>query len=344
MLIKRNGLLIILVLTIILSVQSQDNFYRIMFYNAENLFDTKDDTLKNDDEFLPDSDHHWDNNKFYKKLNNTAKVIIGVGGWQTPTIVGLCEIENRYVLNQLVYDTPLKNFGYSFIHQESPDWRGIDVAMLYRKDHFITDTFFTIPVHFPFDAESKTRDILYVKGRLEGRDTLHIFINHWPSRYGGYLETKPKREFVAGLVRHGVDSLLKVNSDNRIVIMGDLNDGPSDESVATFLKAYLEPPDSCCSLVNLMAPYDADKSTGTLKYHETWDVFDQMIVSSNLLNEADGLCVIDKKAMIYKPDFLLEKDDRYLGAKPFRTYNGFEYRGGFSDHLPVYLDIKVFGE
>ncbi|MCB2220589.1 MAG: endonuclease/exonuclease/phosphatase family protein [Bacteroidetes bacterium] len=319
----------------------QDQSYRLMFYNVENLFDTKDDTLKNDDEFLPDGERHWDTHKFYKKLNNTARVIIGVGAWNAPAVVGLCEIENRFVLNQLVYETPLKNFGYSIIHHESPDWRGIDVAMLYRKDFFTPDTFFTIPVLFPFDLNSHTRDILYVKGRLGGKDTLHIFINHWPSRYGGYLETQPKREFAAGLLKHRVDSLFRVNPENGILIMGDFNDGPSDESVSKILKALPEPIDSCCYLVNLMAYYDADKFMGTLKYRENWDVFDQVIVSSGLLDGSIGIVVKAGKAMIYQPDFLLEKDERYMGNKPFRTFYGFEYLGGFSDHLPVYVDLEI---
>ena len=323
--------------------QAGESTYRVMFYNVENLFDTKDDTLKNDDEFLPEGERHWDNHIFYKKLNNTAKVIISVGGWQAPAMVGLCEIENRYVLNQLVYETPLKNFGYSIIHRESPDWRGIDVAMLYRKELFTPDTFFIISVHFPFDPNSATRDILYVKGRLDD-DTIHLFINHWPSRYGGYMETKPKREFVAGLVRHKVDSLFNENPENKIIIMGDLNDGPTDESVSGVLKALPETVDSCCRLINLMAQYDADKSIGTLKYHENWDVFDQVIVSSSLLKDSTGLHIEKEKALIFKPDYLLEKDDRFMGEKPFRTFNGFDYNGGFSDHLPVYVDLIIIGK
>ncbi|MEZ5083825.1 MAG: hypothetical protein R2750_10305 [Bacteroidales bacterium] len=140
-----------------------------MFYNVENLFDTKDDSLTNDNEFLPESDRHWDNHKFYTKLNRIYKVIIGVGEWEPPAIVGLCEIENRYVLNKLVYDTPLKTFNYKIVHYESPDERGIDVAMIYRPDIFSVDTSVAINISFPFDPESRTRDILYVRGRLGQR-------------------------------------------------------------------------------------------------------------------------------------------------------------------------------
>ncbi len=176
------------------NVTCQESHFRVMFYNVENLFDTKDDSLTSDEEFLPDGDRHWNTNKFYKKLNNIYKVILGVGEWNPPAIVALCEIENRFVLNQLVYQTPLKKFDYKVVHFESPDRRGIDVAMLYRKELFHVDTAFPIQINFPFDENSKTRDILYVKGSFDKKDTIHFFINHWPSRYGGYMQTKPKRE------------------------------------------------------------------------------------------------------------------------------------------------------
>ena len=311
-----------------------------MFYNTENLFDTKDDTLKNDDEFLPEGDRHWDNYRFYKKLNNISKVIIAVGEWQAPAIVGLCEVENRFVLNQLVYETPLKNFGYRIIHKESPDWRGIDVAFLYRKAFFIADTFLIIPVRFSFDPDSRTRDILYVKGRFNDNDTIHFFVNHWPSRYGGYMETEAKRQHAALLLRNNVDSLFHLDPTSKIIIMGDFNDGPSDESIRKILMAEPGIQEEVPCLVNLMAPYDQDKSSGTLKYQSSWDVFDQLIVSSYSLAADSGWVVKNSRATIFRSDFLLEEDERYLGQKPFRTYYGFKYQGGYSDHLPVWLDLE----
>jgi len=335
-----NILLLILLSFSVIPVISQDESYRIMFFNTENLFDTKDDTLTNDDEFLPEGERHWNNYRFYKKLNNTARVIIAVGEWQLPAIVGLCEIENRYVLNQLVFETPLKNFDYRIIHRESPDWRGIDVAMLYRPEVFTPDTFFVIPVLFSFDPESRTRDILYVKGRFNNNDTIHFFMNHWPSRYGGYMETAAKRDHAALLLRNRVDSLFRINPHSKIVIMGDFNDGPSDKSIRGVLKAQPDLPDVQPCLVNLMAPYAQDKSSGTLKYRESWDVFDQVIISSYLLTADSGMVVKNSKAYIYNKDFLMEEDNRYLGKKPFRTYFGFKYQGGYSDHLPVYVDLE----
>ena len=330
----------VFIVFVTLTIKGQDDTFRIMFYNCENLFDTKDDTLSRDEEFLPDGDRKWDNFRFYKKLNNIAKVIIGVGEWQAPAVVGLCEIENRFVLNQLVYETPLKKFGYRILHRESPDWRGIDVACLYRKDVFHPDTFLTIPVRFPFDPDSRTRDILYVKGRFYSNDSLHLFINHWPSRYGGYLETEKKRQFAATILRRHVDSLLMSSKNCKIMIMGDFNDGPKDASISEILQTRLSCVDAergC--LINLMFPYVDSSTSGTLKYRESWDVFDQVIVSQSLLKADSGLSVSPAKAYIYKPAYLLIEDETYMGLKPFRTYYGFKYQGGFSDHLPVWVQI-----
>lgn len=318
----------------------EEKFARIMFYNVENLFDTKDDSLKIDEEFLPDSERHWDNHKFYTKLNHIYKVIIGVGEWEPPAIVGLCEIENRYVLNKLVYDTPLKTFNYKIVHYDSPDERGIDVAMIYRPDIFSVDTSVAINISFPFDPDSKTRDILYVRGRLNMRDTLHVFVNHWPSRYGGYIETQPSRNYVAGILKSFTDSLLLTNSTARVIIMGDLNDDPTDESVMNYLKAKSDPlSKEPTNLYNLMTIKHWGDPPGTLKYKESWNIFDQIIVSGNLIWNNSAITIGTKGAQVFTPDFLFEDDDKYLGRKPFRTYIGFKYNDGYSDHLPVFIDL-----
>jgi len=237
----------------------------------------------------------------------------------------------------LVYETPLKKFDYKVVHFESPDRRGIDVAMLYRKESFQVDTAFPIPINFPFDANSKTRDILYVKGTFDNLDTIHLFVNHWPSRYGGYMKTKPKREYVASVLKMATDSILKINNQANIVIMGDLNDGPIEESLVEFLQAKTDTNEiKSKQLVNLLA-LNAD--AGTLKYQGQWDLFDQVIVSGTMLDSGTGYKVKGSEAHIFKQDFLLEDDEKYLGQKPFRTYSGFKYIGGYSDHLPVYLDV-----
>jgi hypothetical protein len=317
---------------------------RVVFYNVENLFDTFDDPLTNDDEFLPEADRRWDNKRFYKKLNNICRVIIGIGEWSPPGVIGLCEIENRFVLNQLVTKTPLSKFNYQVIHFESPDYRGIDVAMLYRPIGFTPDTSFVVSLKFPFDEDSRTRDILYVKGRPVNGDTLHFFINHWPSRYGGYLETKPKREYAAEVLRGKVDSLIRVEPSCRIIIMGDFNDNPTDESLSKILDAQPQAQENEDNeLVNLMFPFIKGKRTGTLKFRESWDVFDQIIVTRSMLDVGGTTCIDPPEATIFDAEFLLEEDLRWGGLRPFRTYNGFSYLGGYSDHLPVFINLKLSG-
>ena len=326
-----------------LSVQSQNNFniprFRIVFYNTENLFDIYNDSLKLDDEFTPDAIRHWDNRKFYKKLNNVYKVLINIGEWEPPAVIGLCEIENRFVLNKLVYETPLKKFGYKIIHEESPDKRGIDVAMLYRPDLFVPVYYEVIPVRFPFDTASRTRDILYVKG-LVYSDTIHFFVNHWPSKYGGVMGTEPKREFVASLLKSKTDSLFQISDSVKIFIMGDFNDGPSDESVSKFLSAkpYISSPESG-GLYDLMSGLYKKEKTGTHKYQGRWEILDQFIVSGAMLMNKPGAVISPEGAHIYNPGYLLEEDEKYTGKKPFRTFTGMKYNGGFSDHLPVYVDL-----
>jgi len=313
---------------------------RIMFYNCENFFDTYDDSLTSDEEFLPGGERHWTNTRFYKKLQNTFKVIMAVGGGETPAIVGLSEIENRYVLEKLVFETPLKNFGYHIIHHESPDRRGIDVGLLYRINYFTPLYDEAIRITFPDDTALKTRDILYTKGLLVNGDTLHIFVNHWPSRYGGYMPTLDKRNFVAGVLKKRTDSLFSKNPEAFIVIMGDFNDDPADESIAKVLKAENPAHKSAVNqLYDLMLVKPEDWLFGTLKYRESWNTFDQLIVSGELLNDSSSVHLSGQGAHIFHDAFLLEPDDAFLGQRLFRTYNGFKYSGGFSDHLPVFIDL-----
>jgi len=327
-------------------IQSSDlqtdnrDYMRLMFYNVENLFDTFNDSLKRDDEFLPEGEKHWSNSKYYQKLNNIYKVILGVGGWQAPDIVGLCEVENRYVLDGILRHTPLKKMGYSVAHFESPDKRGIDVAMFYLAKRFQPIFQKAIPINFPNDASKKTRDILYVKGKTYKNDTLHIFINHWPSRWGGQLNSEHKRMFVASVLRNTVDSIFRHEAKPNIIIMGDLNDYPDNKSLTEVLRAkrtfenYQNK-----ELYNLAYYMQETKKLGTHKYAGEWGVLDQIIVTGSLLNKNNtAYCTLDD-AHVYKAPFLMEKDEQNTGERTFRTYIGFKFHGGFSDHLPVYLDL-----
>ncbi len=318
----------------------QEKSFRFMFYNVENLFDTEDDPEKDDNEFLPGGAKYWNKYRYEDKLFHIYQVVTAVGEWNAPEIIGLCEVENRKVLEDLIAKTPLTNAGYKIIHYESPDNRGIDVAFLYREKYFKPLEHYPIRV---FDASwtRPTRDILYVKGLTSTGDTLHTFINHWPSRWGGQLETEPKRMFAASVLRHNVDSLFKIYNNPNILIAGDLNDYPENKSVTNVLKAqhnnYHTPENE--SLYNLSYYLQEEKRQGSHKFHGEWGVLDQIIVSGNLLDTSANFHTSLNHVSVFNAEFLLEDDDAYTGKQVFRTYIGFKYHGGYSDHLPVYIDF-----
>ena len=319
----------------------RNNRARVVFYNVENLFDTEKDSIAADESYTPEGSNRWTKYRYWKKIGNLSKVIVAVGGWDLPEIVGLCEIENRRVLVDLTRSQALNDGNYGIVHYDSPDRRGIDVAMIYRKDRFRVIHSEPVLVNFPEEPTSKTRDILYVNGVFPfSDDTLHVFVNHWPSRYGGYAATISKRNRAAEILRNKVDSLYNVNVNARILIMGDLNDYPSDESLVKFLRA-LPNGESAQKrdVINLMYPIHKEGKYGSHKYQDHWGILDQIIVSEALFNNKTGLRVHQQKAHIFRAPFLLEKDETYLGYKVFRTFAGFRYLGGFADHLPVFTDI-----
>ncbi len=314
--------------------------FRIMFYNTENFFDTIDDPKTNDNEFLPDAKRHWTSKRYYTKLNRLYKTIISIG-IQPPSIVGLCEIENDRVLHDIVKNTPLIKFNYHFIHHDSPDKRGIDVALLYRPDLFKPLKNEFIAIHFPFDTALRTREILYSKGIALQSDTIHVFVNHWPSRTGGEYRSEPLRNFVAKTLRYKVDSLFAINAATKIIIIGDMNDEPDNASISKYLNAKkTDQPILQGILYNLSERWLGNTALiGTIKYQGNWYIFDQVIVSGSILKPLKGLSCNLNAANIYFPDFLLTNDKKYSGKMPFRTYNGYKYAGGFSDHLPVFFDL-----
>lgn len=315
---------------------SQD--IRVMFYNLENLFDTYDDTLTRDEEFLPDGDRRWNNYKFYGKINRLSKAIIACSKNNFPAIIGVCEVENKFVLEQLITQTPLKQITLGIIHQDSKDRRGIDVALLYRKDLFTPIDFNYIPVVFPWDLNYKTRDVLHVKGLLL-TDTIHFFVNHWPSKYGGAMETVESRAQAARTVKTVTDTLIYRQPKSKIIIMGDLNDTPDDISVKEVLMA---PINQKQEFVNLMA--NRPVGEGSNKYQANWSFIDQFIITQEVLTPNKGFKYVAGSADACKESFLLETDDKYFGFKPKRTFVGFSYQEGFADHLPITLDLTKIEE
>lgn len=316
------------------------NFYRFMFYNVENLFDTIDAPKKKDEDFTPDGRYHWTSFRYYKKIQMVSKVIIAVGQWEAPDFIGLCEIENRSVLEDLLRLTPLKKYNYDIIHKESPDFRGIDNALLYRRDKARVLFYDFYPVQFPDNPGKHTRDIIYARFVLKNKenDTLNVFINHFPSRWGGQEASEPGRLLVAGILRSKVDSLLSLNSNANILICGDFNDEPSNKSISEVLKARGDS-SSTSDLYNLMAQYEK-KGQGSYRYQYEWNMLDQIIVSKSLL-DGQGLETSFAKAKIFRADWLMYEDKKYNSIKPNRTFVGPRYTGGYSDHLPVFTDLMV---
>jgi len=321
------------------SAQQNTSDFSILFYNVENLFDTKDNPDTEDDSFTPEGELHWTHKRLSQKLLNLSKVIINASEWSIPDIVLFAEIENREVLERLISDTPLKSFPYKIIHKESPDHRGIDVGLIYNSDSFSPIEYKYYPLEVK-NAMLNSRELLYVSGVLNGTDTLHIFGNHWPSRYSGFLETKDLRKAAASLLKGKVDELNKKFKSPKIVIVGDFNDNPEDETLAEVLLAgKVELPIVDEKLYNLFFGLKRDNQ-GSLKYQSQWFIFDQIIVSGSLLSANSGFKAKPENAKIITLPFLLEDDKKFGGKKPFRTYYGFTYNGGFSDHLPVLLKLN----
>lgn len=316
-------ILLVLLVTRITFAQIENEM--ILFYNVENLFDTIDAPDVADSEFTPSGQKAWNSNRYWRKINQIGKVILAAGRWNPPVLVGLCEIENRNVLNDLVLRSPLKNLGYKIVHEESPDARGIDVALLYRENAFRELEHDCIRIQFPVDSSLKTRDILHVKGILQKRDTLHLFVNHWPSRRGGIVFSEPKRLFVSNQLKKKINRLpyhtLKI-------IMGDFNDEPINKSIINLTKHS-----------NLFNPMLELKNlgVGSHKYKNEWGLLDQIIISNSL---RDTIGVQLEEAGIVNNSFLLTDTKNAYDQSPFRTYQGPIYKGGYSDHLPVYLKLR----
>lgn len=317
-----------------------DSSFRIAFYNVENLFDPQNDSLKNDEDFTPEGQLRWTYKRYWRKQHNLARVFAEVGQGLLPEIIGLCEIENRRVLEDLCQKTGLEKFGYQIIHYDSPDQRGIDVGLLYKPAWFRPITHRPLRVSMPDDSLFFTRDILYVSGLADHRDTLHIFINHWPSRRGGRQASESKRLRAAAVLRQAIDSIQKNSPEANIVIMGDFNDYPYNKSLYEILYArWPSNNPGSTSLYNLSLVAEKHSATGTHKFAGHWGTLDQIIVSGALLRGNSGLFTTAADAHICNAPFLLIDEKNKLGQLPFRTYAGFNYQGGFSDHLPVYLDL-----
>lgn len=305
----------------------------IGFYNLENLFDTKNDPDKLDDDFTPKGFKEWNDYKFDKKIIKLSNVISKIGKEDTgtsPSLLGVAEIENRYVLESLIQSDNLKDEGYAIVHHDSPDERGIDVGLLYKKKDFTVQTSNAITVYLDAEEGGRdyTRDILYIKGILLGT-VVHIFVNHWPSRRLGASETSGKRIVAAKRNREFIEKIQNENPEARIIIMGDFNDGPHSESV----KNHLVKTDFYNPMLYLGTRY-----AGSLSFKFEWFIFDQIIFSNNFVRLHENDLLYDRSD-IFNDFFLTEYKGKFKG-NPFRTYAGKRYLGGYSDHFPVYSILE----
>ncbi len=325
--------------------QEGGDVVRVAFWNLENFFDPFVDSTRSYNAFTDNGMQHWNKSRFYRKRNNMYKAILSMSEGRTLGIMGVCEVENEYVLSMLFAQSPLRKFNYRWILYEGPDKRGIDPAIVYSKDLFQLVSSEAIPYVNPADTGYHSRDILYAKFCDMKGDTIHIFVNHWPSRYSGELETVGSRACSADILRHKVDSIIRSSSGDykpKIIMMGDLNDTPDDPSVHDVLKArHISECDDPYYLVNLFARSAELGFDGTLKHQYDWQTFDQIIVTPSLLDDTTGLRYKVGSAAIFHAPFMLEDDPAYNGQKLIRTYIGPKYFGGFSDHLPVYIDLLV---
>lgn len=310
----------------------------IAFYNLENLYDTINQPEVLDEEFLPDAPKQWTGQRYRAKLGALAKVIAQIGtdqGLALPDVLGVCELENRGVLTDLAGQPELKHAHYKIVHRDSPDRRGIDVALLYNPSVFEVTTFRTAPLTLTDDSTGvkfASRDQLVVSGKLKG-EPMHFIVNHWPSRLGGE-GSNSFREYAAQITRSLVDSILKIEPLAKIVVLGDFNDNPTDASITHGLNAQAEPRDAY--LWNTTSSLYA-QGKGTLVYRDEWFLFDQILVTPGFYLAKKGWRW--SVTGIVAHAFMLQTEGKYKGY-PSRTYAGKRYLGGYSDHLPSYMVLQ----
>ena len=306
-------------LTLLLS-----GFLTFVELNCENLFDYHHDEGKDDTEYLPEATRHWTKKRYWQKLNNIAQELLSCSDDGIPDMIALCEVENDSVLHDLTSRSLLRNAGYEYLMTNSPDLRGIDVALLYSPYTFAPIRSYSIRVT-PVEQMRPTRDILYACGQTVSGDMLHVFVVHFPSRFGGEKYSRPFRQAAADRLCQSIDSIQAVTSEPKILIAGDFNDG--DESLTLH---QIERHD----IRNLTKEASAPKGVhGTYRYKGQWESIDHILGSPSISNKVGA-------AFIHAPEFLLEEEKRYGGYRPRRTYNGPRYQPGYSDHLPLVIRLK----
>ena len=319
-----------------MSITKEFSNRSVVFYNVENLFDTKDDPHKDDIDFTPNGEYLWDEERYQTKLEKISEAINFID--ETPILIGLAEIENYKVLEALIQTKGMTDVNYDFVHFESPDKRGIDCALLYDEDAFKIISTEKISITLSYNKNFATRDILHVFGELDGGVKTHVFVNHWSSRREGTSETEHKRLKAAEILRENVDRIIEDDPNANIIIIGDFNDYPTNKSLHKVLRAKEAGYENNDDLINLL--YDEQMNgEGTSVYQREWDVLDQVIISQSIYDNKSGLGIKNNDAEILDEDKLIYTYNDG-GSKPSSTYGGRKYYGGYSDHLPVYIILK----
>lgn len=340
-------ILLLLILAGAVMTAAAQTRYTVMFYNVENLFDTLKSPGVLDDDFTPTGSYKWTGDKYWKKLGRLEEVFYAIAstGKSFPTIIGVSEVENRNVLEDIAALPKLQPANYQIVHYDSPDARGVDVAMFYRPDQFKLEGSAPIRLTLEGEPDFKSRDILSVWGTIEG-EQFCFFVNHWPSRLGGQQASAYKRNKAAATVKHAADSILQLRPDTKIVIMGDLNDDPIDESMAKYLDAKSKLSEAKAPTDMYNPYYDMFKrGYGTLAYQDAWNLFDNIIVNGNLINAPKGTLSLVKApnatyyGNIFDRSFLRQQTGQYKGY-PWRTFVSAVFQNGYSDHFPVYIYIS----
>lgn len=318
--------------------------YKVMFYNFENLFDTINDPEVLDEEFTPEGPKKWNSVKYNKKIGNLERVLFDIAAMDRnyPAVIGVSEIENRSVMEDVIASPKLAPANYRIVHFDSPDARGVDVGFIYRPDVFKLEG--SAPIPFTMEAlpNFKTRDIVTMWGTIEG-EPFYFMVAHWPSRLGGKDASAPKRIRAAEIMRNAADSVLRLNPATKIVMMGDFNDDATDASITEVLGAKndlqkLDTGDYYNPFINVLkAGY------GTLAYQDAWNLFDNIVISENLATGSAGKLKIQKASPksrfygnIFSRPYMIQQEGQYKGY-PLRTFVGNNFQGGFSDHFPVYI-------
>ncbi len=337
---KNRAILTALIFITLQSLYSQKNVksFLVVSYNVENLFDTINSPLFDDDEFTPSGAKAWTYDRYTKKLNDLGRVILSIPGRDLPALIGLSEIENRGVLEDLIKVRGLRKGEYEIVHEDDQDPRGIECALLYRPDLFKYKSHEYIPIADPVDPDYLYRGILHVHGKGPDGSSLHIFVNHWKSRSGGERETQRQRMFSAITLRKQMDLLMSRESDFKVIVMGDFNDEPTNRSLTNGLSALNKRRNiQMGDYYNLFYDLHNIEAKGTYNYQGNWNMLDQVIVSYNLLDQERGLTTGYESGVILKEEWMLYESEKYGESLPSATYGGPEYYGGPSDHLPIYV-------